>query len=423
MPYLPRTVDEELDELLAAAPAVAIDGPKGVGKTETAARRATMSWMLDDPAQLALVEADPAFANAASGTLLIDEWQRLPAVWDVIRRQVDAGAPPGRFLLTGSATPPSEAVTHSGAGRILSLRMRPMALHERHHAVTTSSDAPALISLGDLLAGASPAIAGATHQTLADYLDAIESSGFPGIAGQPLRLRRALLDSYLQRVIDRDLPDLGFGVRRPETLRRWLAAYAAASSSAASYSTILDATTAGDGSQPAKTTTIAYRDHLTRLWLLDPVPGWSPSRGAFARLQQAPKHQLADPALAARLLNLSAAALATARGSHMAGPLFESLATLTVRVAAQAAQARVGHLRTRNGDHEVDLIVEGPEGQVLGIEVKLAASVTDADVRHLHWLRDRIPTDIVDLMVITTGRQAYRRRDGIAVVPLALLSA
>lgn len=226
-----------------------------------------------------------------------------------------------------------------------------------------------------------------------------------------------MLDAYLQRIIDRDLGDHGVSVRRPETLRRWLAA----SSTTTSYSRLLDASTPGEGAQPAKTTAISYRDHLSQLWLLDPVPGWSPSRNRLTRLQQAPKHQLADPALAARLVNLSAQTLNPASGAAMAEPLFESLATLTVRVAAQAAESRVGHLRTRNGDHEIDLIVEGPDGQVVGIEVKLAASISDADVRHLHWLRSKLPDDVVDLVVITTGAHAYRRRDGIAVVPLALL--
>ena len=415
MAYRVRTVDRDLDELLAIAPAIAIDGPKGVGKTATALRRATTSWLLDDPDQRGLLEADPTLGHAPAGTLLIDEWQRLPQVWDAVRRQVDAGSPPGRFLLTGSATPAGDVPTHSGAGRILSLRMRPMALHERTDDETT-------VSLAALLAGTAGRIGGTTKVRLGDYLAAIEDSGFPGIAQQPARLRRALLDSYLQRVIDRDLPDHGFAVRRPETLRRWLAAYAAASSTTTSYSNLLDATTVGDGAQPAKTTTIAYRDHLTRLWLLDPLPGWSPSRNPVSRLQQAPKHQLADPALAARLLNLSARSLASATGAYMAGPLFESLATLTVRVAAQAVEGRVGHLRTRNGDHEVDIVVEGRDGQVLGIEVKLAAQVTDADVRHLHWLRRQVP-DVVDLLVITTGTTAYRRADGVAVVPLALLGA
>lgn len=416
MDYLLRSVDRELDELLALAPAVTLDGPKGVGKTATAQRRADRSWFLDDLDQRALLEADPTLSGAPSGTLLIDEWQRLPQVWDAVRRHVDRGAPPGRFLLTGSATPATGVDTHSGAGRILSLRMRPMALYERGNVQPS-------VSLGSLLAGSQPPIAGTTAYTAGDYFAAIESSGFPGIQNQPARLVRGLLDSYVQRVIDRDLAEQGLTVRRPETLRRWLAAYAAASSTSTSYGRILAAATSGDGAQPAKTTTIAYRDHLAQLWLLDPVPGWSPSRSPISRLQVAPKHQLADPALAARLLNLSADTLATPTGAHLAGPLFESLATLTVRVAAQAAEGRVGHLRTGNGDHEVDLIVEGPEGQVVGIEVKLAANVNEADTRHLRWLREQLPDETADLVIITTGTTAYRRADGIAVVPLALLGA
>lgn len=101
--------------------------------------------------------------------------------------------------------------------------------------------------------------------------------------------------------------------------------------------------------------------------------------------------------------------------------LFKSLATLTVRSAAQALQTGVGHLRTGNGDHEIDLVIEGDDGRVLGVEVKLAAAVTDRDVRHLLWLRDQLPQDVVDLVVITSGTRAYRRPDGVAVVPLALL--
>nr|WP_306786888.1 DUF4143 domain-containing protein [Kocuria sp. cx-455] len=238
---------------------------------------------------------------------------------------------------------------------------------------------------------------------------------------QTPRVRRAQLDSYIQRIIDRDLPEQGHVVRRPETLRRWLAAYAAAASTTTAYSKILDASTAGDGSQPAKTTTLTYRDLLKQLWILDPVPGWTHSRNPLTRVQQAPKHQLADPALAARLLGLSADLLGSDKGADMAGPLFESLATLSVRIIAQAAEATVGHVRTKNGDHEVDLVAEGPEGQVVGIEVKLAAAIDDSDTRHLKWLREKLPDDVVDLVVLYTGSQAYRRRDGIAVVPLALL--
>lgn len=416
MEYLRRTLDVELDELLTNVAAIALDGPKGVGKTMTARRRASAQWNLDDGAQRAVVAADFDLTSAPAGTLLIDEWQHLPQVWDSVRRRVDAGAPPGRFLLTGSATPVHAGGTHSGAGRILSLRMRPMALHERGATTPT-------VSLSALLTGTAGRIAGISTFGLSDYMAAIVSSGLPGIMNSAPRTRMQMLDSYLQRVVDRDLPKEGFEVRRPQTLQRWLAAYAAASSTTTSYAKLLDATTGGDGWQPAKTTTAAYREHLTRLWLLDPVPGWLAANSPLKRLQQAPKHQLADPGLAARLLGLTQASLAGPAGAHMVGPLFESLVCLGVRVGAQAAQARVCHLRLLGGDREIDLIVEGPDGQVLAIEVKLAGAVQDADVRHLLWLRNQIPTRVVDLVVVNTGPAAYRRGDGVAVVPLALLGA
>lgn len=414
MDYLPRTVDQELDLLSPLAPAVALDGPKGVGKTDTARRRATSAWYLDDPAQREVARADFTLASAPAGTLLIDEWQQLPQVWDSVRRQVDAGAPPGRFLLTGSASPVDRAGTHSGAGRILSLRMRPMGLHER-------GGVQPRVSLSGLLDGTAGGVGGRTSFGLIEYAEAIVQSGLPGVMGTAPRLRRGILDAYLARIVDRDLPDLGYEVRRPATLRRWLAAYAAASSTVTAYSRILDATTGGDGTQPAKTTTIAHRDHLTQLWLLDPVPGWTSVNNPIRRVQAAPKHQLADPGLAARLLGLSATSLLGSSGAHMAGPLFESLATLGVRVLAQAAEATVSHLRLRGGEREVDLVVEGVDGQILGIEVKLAPDVTDADVRHLAWLREQLPDRVVDLVVLTTGGTAYRRTDGVAVVPLAML--
>lgn len=415
MEYLRRTVDTQLDELMRWEAAIAIDGPKGVGKTVTAQRRADLVWKLDDPAQRQALAADLNFSSTTLGTLLVDEWQHLPEIWDSIRRRVDDGAPPGRFLLTGSATPKPGRGTHSGAGRIMSLRMRPMALYERGMVEPT-------ISLRRLLDGTQGQVHGESSFTASHYYEAIVTSGLPDLQGLPARVVQRRLDAYLQRVIDRDLPDQGYTLRSPETLRRWLASYAAASSTPTSYSQILDTTTSGDGFQPAKTTTIAYRDHLTQLWLLDGVQAWAPVlNNPFKRLQLREKRQLADPAFAARLLGLTASDLGTARGAHMAGALFESLAVLTVRVAAHGADAKVGHLRTQNGDHEVDLIVEGFDGRVLGVEVKLAGWIDDQDVKHLTWLRDHMGDEVVDLIVLYSGKYAYRREDGIAVIPLDLL--
>ncbi len=231
------------------------------------------------------------------------------------------------------------------------------------------------------------------------------------------------MDGYLARIIDRDIPDQGVAVRRPDTLRRWMNAYAAASSTSASYTTILDAASAGESAKPAKTTTIVYRDLLAQIWILDPVPAWTPAGGHLSRLKLAPKHQLADPALAARLLNHTPETLLQPRpgSAELLGQLFESLATLTVRAAAQAQEANVGHLRTRDGGHEIDLVVERYDGSVVAIEVKLSATVADSDVRHLRGLRDELGDRLADAVVVTTGSDAYRRSDGIAVVPLALL--
>jgi predicted AAA+ superfamily ATPase len=300
--------------------------------------------------------------------------------------------------------------------------MRPMSLAERRLEQPT-------VSLGQVLSGAKPMIGGDTGVALGDYVEEICASGFPGLRELTGRALRAQLDGYLSRIVDHDLPELGPSVRRPATLRRWLAAYAAAVSTTAAFERIRDAATGGETTKPARSTTIPYRDALERLWILDPLPAWVPSRNRVSRLAAAPKHHLADPALAARLLRVGQDSLVSARSGAVSiprdgtllGALFESLVTLDVRVYAQACESTVGHLRTRGGEHEVDLIVERDDGRVVAIEVKLVADPDPADLKHLHWLRTELQDDLLDAMVITTGRHAYRRPDGIAVVPAALL--
>lgn len=265
MTYLRRLVDDELDALMSELPAIAIDGPKGVGKTATGSQRVATSLALDDPATVALVRADPDRALARPRPILVDEWQRAPTTWDVVRRAVDNGAPASSFLLTGSATPSLGAATHSGAGRIVSLRMRPMALPERGLVRPT-------VSLASLLDGGHLSIDGDCPLTLADYARDIESSGFPGIRQMSARVRRVQLDSYLTRALSRDLTDeQSVTVRRPDSLRAWLTAYATATSSTATWEAIRTAATPGDADPPGKATTIRYRDWLSALWLLDPL--------------------------------------------------------------------------------------------------------------------------------------------------------
>ena len=423
MSYVRRIIDAELDELFAQVPAIALDGPKGVGKTTTAEQRVLGLAQLDSKSVREAISADPELVLSRIRPLLIDEWQRVPEVWDVVRRAVDREPVGGQFLLTGSASPRLGATAHSGAARIGRLRMRPMTLAERGLVRPT-------VSLKSLLEGTRPSFAGTCELRLADYTDEILASGFPALRGLTSRTLRFQLDSYLRNAVDRDVPEQGLSVRKPESMLAWLRAYAAATSSTASHSQILDAAIPGQSDKPARGTAISYRDVLTSLWLLDPVPAWMATGSVMTRLGQAPKHHLADPALAARLLGISRDSLLDGQGAplgpqsgSMLGHLFESLVTLCVRVPAQAAEAHVAHMRTRNGDHEVDLILVRDDGRVLAVEVKLANTVDDRDVRHLKWLAEHLGDRLLDAVVINTGPSAYRRADGIGVLPLGLLAS
>ncbi len=419
--YLRRVVDIELDELLPDLPAISLEGPKGVGKTVTALRRANTVRRFDDPVELAALLATPRRIVEGPPPVLIDEWQRYPSSWDLVRRAVDDGRGGGRFLLTGSM-PPVEWPMHSGAGRIVSMRMRPLGLSERALVAPT-------VSLKELLTGARPEIAGTSPLTVVDYAEEIVGSGLPDLRTETERVRRTRLDGYLDRIAERDFAEQGMALRDPAGLLRWLMAYAAATATTATFETIRDAATAADGVTPARSTTIAYRRVLEQLWIVDPVPAWLPTFNHVARIAAPAKHHLADPALAARLLGTDVAALLTPRpigppvfrDGPLLGRLFESLVTLGVRACAQAAEAKVRHLRTRAGTHEIDLIVERADQRVVAVEIKLASLVDDRDVRHLHWLGEQIGPDLLDKVVLTTGPEAYRRQDGVAVVPAALL--
>lgn len=418
--YVRRVVDDLLDELLPSLPAILLDGPKAVGKTATALQRAETIWRLSRPAQAAVVSADAQVALEGPTPLLMDEYQRVPSVFDAVRDAVDEDPAPGRFLLTGSAPPPG---SHSGAGRITAVRMRPLTLPER--GVSVASVSMASLFEGDFDAP----VTGTSGLSLKDYADLILASGFPGLQHLRGRALQIQLDGYLERIVDRDMSEGGHNVRRPATLTAWLRAYAAASATTTTWDKVRDAASGGSSGKPARSTTLPYIDTLTRLRILDDVPAWIPSRNHLKRLTQAPKHHLVDPALAARLVGATSASLLRGAGETFTpsdgtylGQLFESLATMSVKVFAGAMPATVSHLRLDSGRREVDLVVERDlDRSVVAFEVKLAGEVGYEDVKHLQWLREELGEQLVDAVVLTTGPAAYRRPDGIAVVPLGLL--
>lgn len=423
-PYA-RLVDARLSALFDGLAAINIEGARGVGKTWTASRHARTFIAVDDPDERAQLERlGSRFAEALDYPVVLDEWQRLPEIWDRVRRAVDVDPTPGRFLLTGSSSP-AQAPVHTGAGRIVNLRMRPLSLVER------SLETPT-VSLAALMSGDGTGdVEGSTPVTLDRYVDEILRSGLPGVRDLPAVAREAQLDAYLEQTVRRELA--APRARSARILADWLRTYAAAVSTTTSYDTITGAAARRDGPPPAVSTTRRYRDLLEAMWILEPVPGWSPSQNELSRTTTGDKHQLCDPALAAHLLHLGAAGLmgvgrpvqvalkGVPRRTRMLGPLFESLVVQSVQVYASLCDAAVHHLRTKRGEHEVDLIVENRDHRVVAIEVKASAAPRPGDTRHLLWLRERLGERLADAVVVTTGRHAYRDEDDVAVVPAALL--
>jgi predicted AAA+ superfamily ATPase len=235
----------------------------------------------------------------------------------------------------------------------------------------------------------------------------------------------------LENIVSKEIREAGHVLRRPDTFLRWITSFAAATATTASYSEILDAATAGDNKKPSTITTSTYRDVLTNLWIIDEVAPWIPTLGEFSRLKQTPKHFLADPALSAALLQYDAAALrrgaeASAydeRYGTVTGRLFEALVCLSLQTYAQVNDAKLGYFRTARGEHEVDFVVD-KERDIVAIEVKYSQTVRDRDVKHLVWLREKYGSRCKACVLVNAGPYAYRRqKDGVLVVPAALLTA
>lgn len=277
-------------------------------------------------------------------------------------------------------------------------------------------------------------ISGKTDISPIHYISEIVASGLPEFRKLSTDSRKIAFESYFSNILSHEFSQQGIRLRQPETLLRWLKAYAAAVSTDAGYTEILDASTAGEGTKPAAKTTIAYREALENLWLLEELTPWIYGEDFFSGLKHSPKHYLADPALSAYLLGLDERILSGAKGwpsaaerfdgkyGSILGRLFEALMHLCLSTYASVNNAKLFFAKTYKGDREVDFIMQ-KDSKVIACEVKFSLSVTPSDGKHLRWFIDKVGSDCCDAMIITTGPVAYRRQDGIAVVPAALLGA
>lgn len=419
-----RLYSKYLNELLAVFPAISVEGLKGIGKTVTSTDAARTVFSLDKEPDLAIIRNDADALTASNRPVLVDEWQKFPAVWDRIRRLVDDGASPGSYILADSSLDKTLPI-HSGAGRFVRMKMYPLSFEERGIERPT-------VSLNRLLLQPKPhslKISGQSRIEIDGYIREIFMSGLPAIRKYANGKRRIALQTYIDYLIEHDFPSTGIRIKQPANLKRWLRGYAAAVGSDASYTDILNASTAGDGEKPAGGTTLAYREALQNLWLIEELQPWSYGENYFSRLKQTPKHYLADSAIAATMLNLDERMLMDKRETkldtkygNISGRLFESLVFQSMEAYACVNEAELSYFKLQNGDREVDFIIQ-KGSSIIAVEAKMTAGVAENDVRHLKWLKSRMGDQLLDAIVIYTGGIAYRRDDGIAVVPLALFGA
>ncbi len=405
--------DEELRRRLSGLGAVLIEGPKACGKTETARRVAASEVLLDvDPEARAAAVIDPSLILEGETPRLIDEWQVEPAIWDRVRREVDARSIPGQFVLTGSAVPPDEETRHTGALRIARMQMRPMSLFE-----IGRSDGS--LSLRRLLQGMQPRSADRGIE-IGALVELIAVGGWPAI--QDLEVRAALeaTRSYLDEIRRVDISRVGSSRRDPERVASVLRSLAR---NVATYaSTVTVATDTGGGDGPLKReTVIDYLDALRRLRVIEDQPPWAPHLRSKHVVRSQSKRHFVCPSLAVAALRASPEALL--RDLNFLGFLFESLVIRDLRVYGQACDAEV--LQYKDQNLEVDAVVQTAEGRWAAFEVKLGNVQIEEAAKNLRRFAERVDTtkcgEPAALCVITAGGYAYERDDGVGVIPIGSL--
>jgi predicted AAA+ superfamily ATPase len=395
--------------------AVLVEGAKGCGKTETARRIAASELRVEtDPAVPALIDVDPELLLRGQTPRLLDEWQRQPRLWDLVRRAVDDRGTPGQFILTGSATPDDDAQRHPGLGRFSVLRMRTMSLSEMGRSSRE-------VSWAETRAG-EPPTADDVGWGVNDLADAVVTGGWPAMASADAATAREYVLDYLDLLAEVDISRVA-GVRRdPLRVRRLLASLARNTSTEASTVTlardVTDATRALD-----RETVASYTGALERLMIVEDLPAWQTSLRGSATLRKSPKRHLVDPSLAAAAIGATAEKLA--REPKTLGQLFESMVLRDLRVYAAPNRGRTFHYRDSAG-REIDVIVAYPDGWV-ACGIKLGGGQAEAAAASLKAAVAAIDTQAVgppDALCIITGTgPGYRRTDGIAVVPIGALRA
>jgi len=414
--YLGRFADITLQKRLRDAGAVLIQGAKGCGKTETASQAAKSVTRLDvaDEARVRM-ELDPRSVLDGPVPRLLDEWQEYPQIWNYVRREVDNRKKKGQFILTGSANPEERARLHSGAGRFSVIKMRPMSLHERGWSTGE-------VALSALVKGRIPKSAPVDF-SLDAFVEKLTLGGWPGLLGAGGREALRFMQDYIMLLAEIDISRVADKKRDPRKVTRLLQSLARNVSTEASVTTLAK-DTAGSGARISDETIAEYLDALERLMALEQLPAWTTHIRSSDTLRKSPKHHFVDPSLAIGALGLSPDKLLA--DLNYVGFLFESLVIRDLRIYAEVNDGRVFHYRdSRN--MEIDAVIEYPDNTWAAFEVKMGFSAQDEAAANLAKFADKIDQEKVGapaaLTVITANGFGCRRKDGINIVPLSVLTA
>ena len=419
--YRKRIADHILARKLEGKGAVLIEGPKWCGKTTTAEQVAASILYMDNPEKkeqnIAMSELNPKRLLKGAAPRLIDEWQIAPKLWDAIRFEVDHRRELGQFVLTGSAVPPdTKEITHSGTGRFTWLTMRPMSICE-------SGDSSGEVSLKSLF-DQPDEIDGESKLDIERLAFLVCRGGWP----QAIDMRDEIaLDQpidYYEAVVKSDINRADGVQKNPERVKRLMRSYARNQGSQVPNTVIAQDIAANDETTMDTDTVASYLNALRKIFVIEDMPAWNPNLRSKTAIRSSDTRYYVDPSIAAAALGIGPQDLINDLKTF--GFLFETLCVRDLRVFADALNGEVYHYRDKDG-LECDAVVHLRNGTYGLVEIKLGGDklIEEGSV-NLKALSDKIDTDKMKkpafLMVLTgTGDYAYRRPDGVYVVPIGCL--
>ncbi len=419
--YRKRIADDILKRKLEGKGAVLIEGPKWCGKTTTAEQLAASILYMDDPERkeqnIAMSQLNPKQLLTGATPKLIDEWQLAPKLWDAIRFEVDHRGELGQFILTGSAVPvETKDITHSGTGRFTWLTMRPMSLYE-------SGDSSGQVSLKALFDGVND-IVGESSISLERLAFLICRGGWPQTIDMRDEIALDQAFDYYDAVVRSDINRADHVQKNPERVKSLMRSYARNQGSQTSNTMIARDIAANDGSSLNEETVASYLNALRKIFVVEDMPAWNPNLRSKTAIRTSNTRYYVDPSIAAAALGIGPGDLINDLKTF--GFLFETLCVRDLRVFANALNGEVYHYRDKDGQ-QCDAVIHLRNGKYGLIEIKLGGdNLIEEGAENLKAMQAKIDTEKMKnptfLMVLTgIGDYAYRRHDGIYVIPVGCL--